>query len=229
LLPQVKPRYYSISSSPKVSPNRASITVSVVKGTSPTGRLHLGSCSNFLRDMPMKEPEVLLKPGLREAEDFTLTAVLKDTGSTFRLPNKEKPIIMVGPGTGLAPMRGFIQDRVADRARQNLLFFGCRSEKSFLYRSELEKWVADGFLTMHVAFSRQPDTPKTYVQHLIEKQAPQVKDMLEKGASIYVCGDASRMAPDVRAAFARIAGEDSINEMEAAGRYCQDVWAAQSL
>merc|ERR1712061_621465 len=102
------------------------------------------------------------------------TVFVKDTGSTFRLPqNSDTPVIMVGPGTGVAPMRGFLQDRVAQGARENVLFFGCRDEDEFLYREEFEAWQEDGFLELHVAFSRASRRPKAYVQHLIDEQAAQ--------------------------------------------------------
>jgi len=233
ILPRNKLRYYSISSSPKVSSSMVSITVSVVKGASPTGRVHLGMCSNFLKDQPDAYPKVLKVKG-EEGRRMPMPVMVKDTGSSFRLPSKDKPIIMVGPGTGLAPMRGFIQERVADGVRDNLLFFGCRDETDYIYREELEHWSSEGFLMLHVAYSRKNGVAKTYVQHLIEQQAAQVTEFLKRGAHVYVCGDASKMAPDVLAAFACVAansgfGEGFIDEMMEEGRYCQDVWAAQSI
>merc|ERR1712048_2853 len=163
-----------------------------------------------------------------------LLVYIKDTGSSFRLPESSVPVIMVGPGTGLAPMRGFIQERVASKAKENLLFFGCRNESDYIYKDELEAWVKGGWLDLHVAFSRKEGTPKTYVQHLIPKQAERITEMIKQGGRIYVCGDASKMAPDVRNAFSSIfvqAGfdKDYVQEMVDNGRYCQDVWAAQSL
>merc|ERR1711937_1120487 len=117
-------RYYSISSSPLVSPSAATVTVSVVNGVSPTGRRHLGLCSNFLKNLPKKFPNSV-HPSL----EMPCYSFIKDTGSTFRLPaSQHTPIIMVGPGTGVAPMRGFIQHRVASGAKENVLFFGCRDD-----------------------------------------------------------------------------------------------------
>jgi len=229
LLPAMKPRYYSISSSPKASPSKASITVSVVRGTSPSGRVHIGLCSNFLSAQPKSMPPAM---GIDVA--MPLMVFVKDTGSAFRLPATTHPVIMVGPGTGLAPMRGFIQDRIADGAKDNLLFFGCRDEKDFLYREELEAWVQSGCLELHTAFSRLPGCPKVYVQHLIEQQQARVVHLIAQGAYIYVCGDASQMAPQVRQTFIQICsssaglGPDFIDKMIEQGRYCQDVWAAQS-
>merc|ERR1719383_978578 len=235
LLPRMKPRYYSISSSPKAQPNAVNITVSVVQGVSPTGRKHLGVCSNFLRAQPSSLPEVVDPTSSLSGYRMPLLALVKDTGSTFRLPVcSTTPIIMVGPGTGLAPMRGFIQDRVADNCKENLLFFGCRDESDFLYREELQAWAAAGSLELHVAFSRKAGCAKTYVQHLIERESSRVVEPLQRGAHVYICGDASRMAPEVRATFERVAasgglGDEYVDKLMEAGRYCQDVWASQSV
>jgi len=131
-------------------------------------------------------------------------------------------------------MRGFMQDRVASGARENVLFFGCRDEGEYLYREELESWCQQGFMELHVAFSRASGRPKAYVQHLVEAQGARMAELVQRGAHIYICGDAAKMAPDVRATFARLfadagLGEDYVEEMADEGRYCQDVWASQSL
>ena len=116
---------------------------------------------------------------------------------------------MVGPGTGVAPMRGFIQDRVADGRRENVLFFGCRDESDYLFKDELQAWEADGSLKLFVAFSRKEGTPKTYVQHLVEQEKALMVELVMKGAHVYVCGDASKMAPDVKATVARLPSVDT--------------------
>lgn len=243
LLPPAKPRYYSISSSPKVLPNALSITVSVVQGLSPTGRKHFGLCSNYLAMQPKRLPQqIATQPSGDELSSeiplnhAPLLTFVKNTGSAFRLPASDgAPIVMIGPGTGLAPMRGFIQDRAVAGSNINLLFFGCRSDEDFLYREELEAWEAAGALELHVGFSRKDGVPKTYVQQLIDREADRVIELLALGAYIYVCGDASRMAPAVRETIVRICekagfgGEDFVHNLEEEGRYCQDVWAAQSL
>jgi cytochrome P450/NADPH-cytochrome P450 reductase len=163
-----------------------------------------------------------------------LVTFVKDTGSSFRLPASNVPVIMVGPGTGVAPMRGFIQDRAADERSENVLFFGCRDESDYLYRDELEAWEKEGCLKLFVAFSRKHGTPKTYVQDLISQKADLVAEYVRRGAYIYICGDASKMAPDVKATVARVLteaglGDDCVEKMTAEGRYCEDVWAAQSI
>merc|ERR1712045_521027 len=178
ILPHNRPRFYSISSSPKVLDKAVSITVSVVAGTSPTGREHLGLCSNYLARQPIKIPEAELLPH----GHLPLLVFVKDTGSAFRLPaSVDTPIIMVGPGTGLAPMRGFIQERVAVDAKKNVLFFGCRSDEDFLYREELEAWKASGHLDLHVGFSRKKGMPKTYVQALIQKESARMAELMKVG------------------------------------------------
>merc|ERR1712217_617388 len=195
------------------------------------GRRHLGLCSNFLKDQPKQLPQTVFP----SSKEVPLPAFVKDTGSTFRLPkDPTTPVIMVGPGTGVAPMRGFLQDRVADGGKANVLFFGCRDETEFLYREELEAWQKDGYLELHVAFSRLPGRPKVYVQELVAKEGARLVQLVLQGAYIYICGDASKMAPDVMRAFQRLlikAGllENVIETMVEEGRYCQDVWAAQSL
>lgn len=216
--PTLKPRYYSISSSPLLSPEHCSITVGVQHFHGSDGVDRKGLCSSFLADT---------------LEGASLRVVVKDTGSTFRLPEDPvAPIILVGPGTGLAPLRGFLQERHALRARgiavgRSLLFFGCRSEADYLYREELEGYEKEGTLSLlAVGFSRLPDQPKTYVQDLIRGKAPLVAETLAAGASIFVCGNARGMAPDVRKAFTDIVGGDAaIARLDSDGRYHQDVWA----
>merc|ERR1719502_2327630 len=115
-----------------------------------------------------------------------------------------------------------MQERVADGAKENLLFFGCRDDTDFIYRDELEAWVKDGFLDLQIAFSRKEGTPKTYVQQLVAKQEAKIVDMVKRGAHIYICGDASKMAPAVKEAFSKIIagaglGEKFVDEMEEKG------------
>jgi cytochrome P450/NADPH-cytochrome P450 reductase len=142
-------------------------------------------------------------------------------------------------------MRGFIQQRAAERAHnttqlscgENVLFFGCRDDCDFIYRNEFEKMAKDGVLDkLCVAYSRKENqgVPKTYVQQDILGQADLLLGLLKRGAHIYVCGDASQMAPAVKATFISImaAGgdqnpEETIAGMCEDGRYCEDVWAAQ--
>jgi sulfite reductase (NADPH) flavoprotein alpha-component len=221
LLRKLRPRLYSISSSPKVHPGQVHLTVSVVRYES-RGRQRKGVCSTFLAD--------------RAGHD-TPVPVFVQTNKSFRPPaDGRQPIIMIGPGTGIAPFRAFLQERRATGARgQNWLFFGDRHEQTdFLYRDELTSMLHDGSLTrLDTAFSRdQPE--KIYVQHRMLEQAKELFNWLEDGASFYVCGDASHMARDVDAALHRvveIAGGRSpdcaaeyVEKLKADRRYLRDVY-----
>lgn len=227
--PAMKPRYYSISSSPKVSPAACSITVGVHTADLPAGRKLRGLTSHYLS---------------RAARGGRLRAFVKDTHSAFRLPaDPSGPVILIGAGTGLAPLRGFIHERQAQRKHgltvgPTLLFFGCRNpEVDFLYRQELQAAVHDGALTgLYPAFSRHGELPRTYVTDRIREQANALWPMVAGSACVYVCGDARRMAPDVQQAFlgvfetagkmSRARAEAMLLEMREAGRYLEDVWAA---
>jgi cytochrome P450/NADPH-cytochrome P450 reductase len=221
-------RYYSISASPSVEASRCSITVAVVEGPAASGRgTYKGICSNYV--------------GGRRAGE-TIYATVRETKAGFRLPaDASVPIIMIGPGTGLAPFRGFLQERAALKARgaalgPAMLFFGCRHpEQDYLYADELKGFAADGIMELHTAFSRG-EAPKTYVQNLIAADKDRVWALIEQGAIIYVCGDGGRMEPDVKAALVGIyrersgadaaAGQRWIDELGAKNRYVLDVWAS---
>jgi cytochrome P450/NADPH-cytochrome P450 reductase len=228
MLPAMTPRYYSISSSPLAAPDRCSITVGVVNEPAWSGRgTFEGVCSTYLA---------------RHAADQTIDAFVKDSKSAFCLPDDPaRPIVMIGPGTGLAPFRGFLQQRAALKRGgatlgHALLFFGCRHpDVDYLYREELERYAADGIVELHLAFSRL-DATKTYVQHRIAEHADDVWSLLEQNAVVYVCGDGSRMEPDVRATLAELyrrkMGADEpaaarwIGELTANKRYNLDVWGS---
>ncbi|BBC01699.1 MULTISPECIES: bifunctional cytochrome P450/NADPH--P450 reductase [Bradyrhizobium] len=227
MLSLLAPRYYSISSSPAGEAQRCSVTVGVVEAPASSGRgIYKGVCSNYL--------------ARRRAGD-TVHATIKETKAGFRLPDDNAvPIIMIGPGTGLAPFRGFLQERAARRAQgatlgPAMLFFGCRHpEQDFIYADELKAFAADGVSELHTAFSRA-DGPKTYVQHLVAAQKDRVWELIQKGAIVYVCGDGGRMEPDVKATLMSIyrerTGVDAdaaarwIEEMGTRNRYVLDVWA----
>ncbi|MDA7418928.1 cytochrome P450 [Xenophilus arseniciresistens] len=229
MLSPLSPRYYSISSSPAVEAGRASVTVGVVKGPARSGRggEFEGVCSNFL--------------ARAQAGDTVHGFVRATTAEGFGLPeDPATPLIMIGPGTGLAPFRGFLQERAARQAQglaqgKALLFFGCRHPaQDFLYEDELKAWAQAGLVTLHTAFSRPgggSGPQKTYVQDRLREQADAVWQLLQQGAHIYVCGDGSRMEPDVRRTLADIArthGEDAqawMAKMIDDQRYVLDVWA----
>jgi cytochrome P450/NADPH-cytochrome P450 reductase len=227
MLSLLAPRYYSISSSPSPDPSRCSVTVGVVEGPAASGRgVYKGICSNYLAG--------------RRAGD-TIHATVRETKAGFRLPDDSSvPIVMVGPGTGLAPFRGFLQERAARKAQgaalgPAMLFFGCRhADQDFLYRDQLQAYAADGVTELHTAFSRGQG-PKTYVQHLVAANGEKVWRLIEQGAIVYVCGDGGKMEPDVKRALMQIhrerTGSDEagasrwIDEMGTANRYVLDVWA----
>jgi len=147
---------------------------------------------------------------------------------------------MIGPGTGLAPFRGFLQERAAMKAKgqalgPSMLFFGCRNpEQDFLYADELKGFADQGITELHVAFSRA-STPKSYVQDVIAAHKDAVWKLIEAGAVIYVCGDGSKMEPDVKRVLTTIYRERSgadeaaalawIDKMGTQNRYVLDVWA----
>src|SRR3954468_14335343 len=196
MLSLLAPRYYSISSSPSGDPARCSVTVGVVQAPASSGRgTYKGVCSNFLS-------------GRRVGD--TIHATVRETKAGFRLPDDASvPIIMIGPGTGLAPFRGFLQERAARKAKgaalgSAMLLFGCRHpEQDFLYADELKGFAAQGITELHVAFSRGGG-PKTYVQDLIATQKDRVWSLIESGAIIYVCGDGGQMEPGVKAALMQL-------------------------
>ena len=221
------PRYYSISSSPAGDASKCSITVGVVDGPARSGRgIFRGTCSTYLEG---------LAPG------DAVFASVRETKAGFRLPDDNSvPIIMIGPGTGLAPFRGFCQERAARKAAgatlgPALLFFGCRRpDHDFLYREELEGFAKDGIADLKVAFSRG-EGPKTYVQDLVRAEGDAVWRMIEKGAVIYVCGDGGKMEPDVKRALMELHAKKSGGDAAAAqawiegmgrdNRYVLDVWS----
>ena len=150
-------------------------------------------------------------------------------------------MIMVGPGTGVAPFRGFLEDRAALKKRgvpigPSLLFFGCRDPlQDFLYEEELRGFETVGVTRLICAFSREPGKPKTYVQQAIAEHGEEVWGLLQQEAVVFVCGEASRMAPEVRQAFidlfskrtgAAAADQAWLAGLVASHRYLEDIWAS---
>jgi sulfite reductase (NADPH) flavoprotein alpha-component len=210
LLPKLAPRLYSISSSPAAHAGEVHTTVAVVRYRS-HNRQRGGVCSTMFAD--------------RTPQGGTLPIYIQPN-KKFRLPiATEAPVIMIGPGTGIAPFRGFLHERQATGAKgRNWLFFGERSAKTdFLYREELEKMRSDGHLTrLDTAFSRDQEK-KIYVQDRMLEEAAQMWRWLQDGASVYVCGDATRMARDVDAALHTIVGQQGNLDAETARDYVQQM------
>lgn len=206
LLPKLTPRLYSISSSPAAHGAQIHTTVAVVRFNA-HNRDRGGVCSTFFADRTTIADRlpIYIQPNKK-----------------FKLPaDPDAPMIMIGPGTGIAPFRGFLHERRAlGHKGKNWLFFGERSSATdYLYREELESMHADGHLThLDTAFSRD-NGHKIYVQDKMMDQAPQFWNWLQNGASVYVCGDATRMAKDVNATLCRIAQEQGAMSAQAAEEY----------
>lgn len=223
VLKKLQPRLYSISSSPLVDPHSVSLTVSVVRYESLDGRPRGGVCSPFLADADV------------EAE--TEVPVFVQRAPHFRPPaDPATPMVMVGPGTGVAPFVGFLQERRAlGHPAPNWLFFGEQHRATdFYYEEELTGLSAEGTLArLDTAFSRD-QRAKVYVQDRMREHGPELWHWLREGAHFYVCGDASRMAKDVDRALRDIAvahgGLDEaeaaayVKQLAAAKRYVRDVY-----
>jgi sulfite reductase (NADPH) flavoprotein alpha-component len=220
-LEPLQPRLYSIASSPLVTPGQVHLTVDAVRYDS-DGRRRLGVASTYLADR--LKPGASVKVYIQKAHGFALPK----SGDT--------PIIMVGPGTGVAPFRSFLWHRKATKAKGRAwLFFGHQHEATdFFYRDEFEVFLADGTLTrLSTAWSRD-GREKVYVQDRMHHAGPELWVWLRDGAHFYVCGDAKRMARDVETALVEICtrggqmseagARDFLAELKAAGRYQADVY-----
>ncbi|MBJ7259492.1 MAG: sulfite reductase subunit alpha [Chthoniobacterales bacterium] len=220
VLRKLQPRLYSIASSSKVHPEAVHLTVAVLRYEL-HGRSRQGVASTYLAD---------------RVDDRTFPVFIH-SAKHFRPPeDPSAPLIMVGPGTGIAPFRAFLQEREATGAAgKTWLFFGDRKRATdFLYEEEIKTWQEKGVLQrLDTAFSRD-QADKIYVQHRMLENSPELWKWLEEGASFYVCGDASRMAKDVDRALHRIveqAGGKSeeeaaayVEEMKKSKRYRKDVY-----
>ncbi|MBD7916780.1 molybdopterin-dependent oxidoreductase [Cellulomonas sp. Sa3CUA2] len=217
----LQPRAYSISSSPAVDPRLVRLTVSVVRWASPAGRPRGGTCSTFLAD----------------AGPDTEVAVHVQGSTHFHPPDDPSvPAVMVGPGTGVAPFVGFLAEREArGHTGDNWLVFGEQhAATDFWYRDELDAWRERGVLTrLDTAFSRD-QRQKVYVQDRLREQGAALWAWLERGAHVYVCGDAARMAPDVDAALRDVVARHGglsgpeasahVKRLAADRRYARDVY-----
>ncbi|MHB8519238.1 MAG: sulfite reductase subunit alpha [Limisphaerales bacterium] len=221
LLRKLAPRLYSIASSPKAHPGEVHLTVGPVRFES-LHRARGGVCSTFLAD---------------RVDDDTSVSVFVQAAPSFRLPaDPAAPVIMVGPGTGIAPFRAFLEERAATGAPgPNWLFFGeQQSASDFFYREELETMRERGILTrLDTAFSRD-QADKIYVQHRMRDNGGELWRWWQDGAYFYVCGDARRMAKDVDAALHEVAekagglsredADDYVAKLKMEKRYRRDVY-----
>jgi sulfite reductase (NADPH) flavoprotein alpha-component len=215
LLRPLAPRLYSIASSPRVHPGEVHLCVDVLRYEL-AGIPRTGVTSSHLagRAEPGAEVSIHLHPT-----------------PSFRLAPRDRDIVMIGPGTGVAPFRAFLEERAREPGTgRSWLFFGARHRATdFLYQAELERWAASGVLTrLDLAFSRD-QADKVYVQHKLLAARGELAAWIEGGATIYVCGDAHAMAPDVHRALAFILsdgrdGNAVLAELERQGRYVRDVY-----
>jgi cytochrome P450/NADPH-cytochrome P450 reductase len=228
MLPPLRPRYYSISSSPTET-DSCHITVGVldVPARGRDGRF-AGVCSTHLRSS--------------DVDGTVFTFVRKPTIPFTPPENPHTPMIMVGAGTGMAPFRGFLQERAGLKRRgvpvgESLLFFGCRTpEQDFLYADELRAFERDGIVKLCMAFSRVADN-RRYVQQAIVDEGAEVRRLLDEGGHVYVCGNANTMAPAVRAALMEVHGGSSgstdgeawLASMRAEQRYLEDIWGESAV
>jgi sulfite reductase (NADPH) flavoprotein alpha-component len=211
---KLQPRLYSISSSPRAHPGQVHLTVGAVRYEH-GGRARKGVCSTFLAE---------------RARALGKVGVFVHSNKAFRPPaDPTRPMIMVGPGTGIAPFRAFLEERAATAAPgKNWLFFGDQKASSdFLYADELHALRAAGVLTrLDLAFSRD-QAEKIYVQHRMLEHASELFAWLEAGAHFYVCGDASRMAKDVDAALHEIIRTTGGKTADEAAAYVQALKSAK--
>ena len=221
MLPKLAPRLYSIASSQRAHPDEVHLTIGVVRYEA-WGRARGGIASTEIADRMTAGAElpVYLHPNPR-----------------FRLPaDPDRPVIMIGPGTGIAPFRAFLEERRETGAKgKNWLFFGDRRAAcDYLYREELRAFGKDGLLTrIDTAFSRD-QIDKIYVQHLMLDAGAEIWKWIADGAHLYVCGDGSRMARDVDDALIAIVAEHGrmspakarieLQQLAAERRYCRDVY-----
>ncbi|HJZ41851.1 MAG TPA: assimilatory sulfite reductase (NADPH) flavoprotein subunit [Bacteroidales bacterium] len=216
----IQPRLYSISSSARANPGEVHLTVSQLNYHL-HGLSHQGICSTYLSELPENQEKIRM---FFEANDV------------FRLPSHDTDIIMIGPGTGVAPFRAFMQDREdAGATGKNWLFFGDqRFTADFLYQTEWQEWHRKSLLhRIDLAFSRDQQH-KIYVQHRLLEKSRDVYGWLENGAKIYVCGDMKRMSPDVHRTFVEIVSreggisiekaQDYVKTLRKQKRYLEDVY-----
>ncbi|MFE4834826.1 bifunctional cytochrome P450/NADPH--P450 reductase [Arthrobacter sp. NPDC056691] len=229
LLTQLTPRRYSISSSPLWSPDHATLTFAVIQAPAWSGRgTFEGAASTYLAQA---------RPGSR------IAVTVRPSNAAFHPPESlAMPVIMVCAGTGLAPFRGFVQDRALRaqaediRPAKSLLFFGCRApDTDYLYRTELESWAEQANLDLRPVFSKAPTDGQKYVQHRLWADRADVKELVQQGATVFVCGDGKHMAPEVRETCERIYQEATgaseadadawMDEVERThGRYVADIF-----
>ncbi|XP_054612691.1 NADPH-dependent diflavin oxidoreductase 1 [Dunckerocampus dactyliophorus] len=223
LIPEIQPRSFSIASSLQAHPNRLQVLVAVVRYKTKMFQPRRGLCSNWLASLDPTKGDVYVPLWVKKG--------------TLKFPReKDTPVIMVGPGTGVAPFRSALQERTVEGKNANVLFFGCRSEsKDFYFRNEWEEMMRVGQLMLFSAFSRDQEE-KVYVQQRVRENAALIWDLIvNKGAYFYIAGNAKQMPTAVRdalmAAFEQEGGlssddaEQMLTAMETCGRFQSETWS----
>lgn len=206
----LQPRLYSIASSPNAHPGEVHLTVGAVRYAT-HGKQRKGVASTFLADRCLCGAKV---------------NVYLQRSAHFHLPETDDiPLIMIGPGTGIAPFRAFLEERATHESHgRNWLFFGDQHEADdFLYRQEIESWLKQGMLERFDAAWSRDQAEKIYVQHRMLDAGAEIWNWLQDGAAIYVCGDASRMAKDVDDAIHQIIAEHGTMSSEQASEYVEQL------
>ncbi|MER5917538.1 cytochrome P450 [Streptomyces sp. NPDC001982] len=224
----IRPRFYSISSSPLANPRHVRLTVGLLEGPALSGDgRYRGTCSSYIAG---------LNPG------DVVYGYVRVPSPTFAPPaDPATPLILIGPGTGIAPLRGFLEERAHQHVNGtqvglSQVFVGCRHpEHDYFYRQEMQDWEQAGIAQVHTAYSAVTGHPARFVQDAIAAAADTVWQAIQDGAYLYVCGDGRRMAPAVREALAAIyrertgsddeAAQQWLAQLEADERYQQDVFA----
>ncbi|GAA6089541.1 NADPH-dependent diflavin oxidoreductase 1 [Tachysurus ichikawai] len=223
LFPEIQPRSFSIASSLQAHPNRIQILVAVVKYKTKLHKPRKGLCSSWLASLAPSHGDICVPLWVKKG--------------CLKFPQgPESPVIMVGPGTGVAPFRAAIQERIADGKTANVLFFGCRSEsKDFYCLDEWEQKIQAGHMTLFTAFSRDQEE-KVYVQHRVKEQAKLLWDLIvNKNAFFYIAGNAKQMPTAVcdalKEVFQQMGGvtesqaQEMLDTMEKSGRFQSETWS----
>ena len=209
LLPALQPRTYSVASSRAAHPDEVHLTVGITRWER-AGRERIGVASAHLERAAVGEA----------------LPIYWQASPHFRMPaDPAAPLVCIGPGTGIAPFRGFLQARAATGGGAVWIVFGARTRAhDFYYRDELEGLRARGALArLDLAFSRdQPE--RVYVQHRLREAGPELGAWIDRGAHVYLCGDAAQMAPAVEAALGELLGAPRLAELRQAGRFHRDVY-----
>lgn len=229
LIPPIKPRSFSIASGPSILPNRMQLIVGVVKYRTRLRKVRLGLCSNYLGQLKQSD----------RLHDISSEIRFFIQRSMFKLPeDAKKPIIMIGPGLGIAPFKSFMEERIKNgyaSVDNTYMYFGCRYKHAdFYFHEELESYAKEGLIRLRVAFSRE--TKKQYVQDLLLEDCKLIRDLVvEQEATVYVAGN-SKLPESIREVLSKIlvddggdtdmssAGDKVMTQLELKGRILYDCW-----